>query len=70
MGFEARPAVLHFGGYRVGEIHTQYLKIINVSGIPCQNLPKCGLVLTPLLIISLHCFRFIKETSHCQPNNL
>ena len=32
LGFEARPGVMHFGGYRVGEIHTQYLKILNVSG--------------------------------------
>jgi len=32
LGFEARPAVLHFGGFTAGTIHTQYLKIINISG--------------------------------------
>jgi hypothetical protein len=30
-GFEARPAVMHFGGFQTGQIHTQYLKILNIS---------------------------------------
>ena len=31
LGFEARPTVMHFGGFEVGAIHTQYLKILNIS---------------------------------------
>mmetsp|Transcript_35904 Transcript_35904/g.83232 ORF Transcript_35904/g.83232 Transcript_35904/m.83232 type:complete len:1012 (+) Transcript_35904:171-3206(+) len=29
--FEARPSVVHFGGYQLHEIHTQYLRVINIS---------------------------------------
>jgi hypothetical protein len=32
LGFEARPTVMHFGGFEVGAIHTQYVKILNTSG--------------------------------------
>jgi hypothetical protein len=31
LGFEARPAVVHFGGFQLGSLHTQYVKIMNVS---------------------------------------
>ncbi|KFW08934.1 Primary ciliary dyskinesia protein 1, partial [Eurypyga helias] len=29
---QAEPAVLHYGGYKVGEHHPQTLKLINISG--------------------------------------
>eukprot|EP00899_Mesostigma_viride_P017824 jgi/Mesvir1/26042/Mv26553-RA.1 len=29
--FEVRPAILHFGGYRVGKTHAQKIRVVNVS---------------------------------------
>ena len=31
LSFEARPAILHFGGFRLNTIHTQRVKITNMS---------------------------------------
>jgi len=28
---EVRPAVIHFGGYQVGQVHTQKVRVVNVS---------------------------------------